>query len=129
MERPEERRTVVTSKAEGGGARLTVKLSMTPRAGEQSLKDKYGVSKYDLGLGYDVPEALRGMIPGNVPDYVDDGENYDKRIMRALYYFKQCALIGPNATGKSVAEGPPVVLSCAGNPQLSHPGNLVGAAL
>ena len=101
MERPEERRTVVTSKAEGGGARLTVKLSMTPRAGEQSLKDKYGVSKYDLGLGYDVPEALRSMIPRNVPDYVDEGENYVERIMRALYYFKQCALIGPSGTGKT----------------------------
>ena len=101
MERPEERRTVITTKAEGGGARLTVKLSMTPRAGEQSLKDKYGVAKYDLGLGYDVPEGLRSMIPRNVPDYVDEGENYVERIMRALYYFKQCALIGPSGTGKT----------------------------
>src|SRR5207249_1131476 len=46
-------------------------------------------------------EALRGMIPRNVPDYVDEGENYVERIMRALYYFKQCALIGPSGTGKT----------------------------
>src|SRR5207245_11688590 len=101
MERPEERRTVVTSKAEGGGARLTVKLSMTPRAGEQSLKDKYGVSKYDLGLGYDVPEALRGMIPRNVPDYVDEGEDSVERITRGGYYFTLCDLIGQSGPGTS----------------------------
>ena len=126
MERPEERRTVVTSKAEGGGARLTVKLSMTPRAGEQSLKDKYGVSKYDLGLGYDVPEALRGMIPRNVPDYVDEGENYVERIMRALYYFKQCALIGPSGTGKSVCQGEPVFVLVDGKPRLTTVDTLFG---
>src|SRR5207247_8994047 len=104
MERPEERRTVITTKAEGGGARLNVKLSGTPRAVEQWLEDKYGVVKYDLGLGYDVPEGLMSMIPRNVPDYVDEGENYVERIMRALYYFKQCALIGPSGTGKSVCQ-------------------------
>src|SRR5712692_5505203 len=101
MDRSDEGRTVITTKAEGAGARLTVKLSMTPRAGEQSLKDKYNVNKYDLGLGYDVPESLKAMIPRNVPDYVDEGENYVERIMRALYYFKQCALIGPSGTGKT----------------------------
>src|SRR2546427_12915345 len=100
MERPEERRTVVTSKAEGGGARLTVKLSMTPRAGEQSLKDMYGVSKYDLGLGYDVPEALRGIIPRTVPDYIDEGENYVAIVISSIYYFQQCSLISRSGTAK-----------------------------
>jgi nitric oxide reductase NorQ protein len=93
--------TTITSTAEGKGARLSVKLSVTPRAGEQSLKEKYGVGKYDLGTGYPVPEALKSMVPAKVPDYVDEGENYVERIMRALYYFKQCALIGPSGTGKT----------------------------
>ena len=35
------------------------------------------------------------MIPSKVPDYVDEGEGYVERIMRALYYFRQTALIGP----------------------------------
>ncbi|HYR04928.1 MAG TPA: AAA family ATPase, partial [Nitrososphaerales archaeon] len=74
---------------------------MTPRTGEQSLKEKYGVGKYDLGVGYPVPEALKSMIPSKVPDYVDEGEGYVERIMRALYYFKQTALIGPSGTGKT----------------------------
>lgn len=101
MTHSEEGRAVVTTKAEGAGARLTVKLSMTARAGVQSLKEKYSVTKYDLGLGYEVPEVLKTMVPRNVPDYVDEGENYVERIMRALYYFKQCALIGPSGTGKT----------------------------
>ncbi|MDE1854216.1 MAG: AAA family ATPase [Thaumarchaeota archaeon] len=41
------------------------------------------------------------MIPSNVPDYVDEGENYVEKITRALFYFKQCALIGPSGTGKT----------------------------
>ena len=89
-------RTTITSSSEGTGARLSVKLSVTPRTGEQSLK-----GKYDLGLGYPVPEGLKSMIPGNVPEYVDEGEDYVERIMRALFYFKQCALIGPSGTGKT----------------------------
>jgi nitric oxide reductase NorQ protein len=93
--------TTITTSTEGKGARLTVKLSVTPRTGEQSLKEKYGVSKYDLGVGYAIPEAMKSMIPTDVPEYVDEGENYVERIMRALYYFKQCALIGPSGTGKT----------------------------
>ncbi len=94
-------KTTITTSSEGKGARLSVKLSVTPRTGQQSLKEKYGVSKYDLGVGYPVPEALKSMIPSNVPDYVDEGEGYVERIMRALYYFRQTALIGPSGTGKT----------------------------
>ena len=94
-------KTTITTSAEGKGARLSVKLSVTPRTGEQSLKEQYGVGKYDLGVGYPVPEALKTMIPSKVPDYVDEGEGYVGRIMRALYYFKQTALIGPSGTGKT----------------------------
>ena len=35
-----------------------------------------------------------------MPDYVDEGEGYVERIMRALYYFRQTALIGPIGNGK-----------------------------
>ncbi len=93
-------KTLVT-RAEGSSARLTVRLSVTPRAGEQVLKNRYGVNKYDLGIGYAVPGSLKSLIPTNVPDYVDQGENYVERVMRSLYYFKQCALIGPSGTGKT----------------------------
>ncbi len=112
-------KTTITTSSEGKGARLSVKLSVTPRTGEQSLKEKYGVSKYDLGVGYPVPEALRSMIPSKVPDYVDEGEGYVERIMRALYYFRQTALIGPSGTGKSVCHGEPVFVLLDGKPRLT----------
>ena len=92
---------VIVTRADGPGARLTVKMSMTPRTGEASLKEKYGVTKYDLGTGYEFPEALKKLVPSNVPEYVDQGENYVERVIRALYFFKQCALIGPSGTGKT----------------------------
>ncbi len=121
MSNPEDsnKKTTITTSSEGKGARLSVKLSVTPRTGEQSLKEKYGVSKYDLGVGYPVPEALRSMIPAKVPDYVDEGEGYVERIMRALYYFKQTALIGPSGTGKSVCQGEPVFVLLDGKPKLT----------
>jgi nitric oxide reductase NorQ protein len=99
-EEPSSNKMIVTH-ADGGGARLTVKMSMTPRTGETPLKVKYGVTKYDLGTGYEYPEALKKLVPTNVPEYVDQGENYVERVIRALYFFKQCALIGPSGTGKT----------------------------
>lgn len=92
---------MIVTRADGGGARLTVKMSMTPRTGEASLKEKYSVTKYDLGTGYEFPESLKKLVPASVPEYVDQGENYVERVMRALYFFKQCALIGPSGTGKT----------------------------
>ena len=41
------------------------------------------------------------MIPKGTPEYLDHGLNYVERIVRALYYFKQCSLIGPSGTGKT----------------------------
>ncbi len=41
------------------------------------------------------------MFPKGTPEYVDSGQRYVERIIRALYYFKQCALIGPSGTGKT----------------------------
>jgi len=124
MDHSDEGRTIVTTKAEGKGARLTVKLSMTSRTGEQSLKEKYGVTKYDLGLGYNIPVAMASLVPKNVSDFVDEGENYVERLMRSLYYFKQCALIGPSGTGKSVCAGEPVYVITNGRPSLTTVENL-----
>jgi nitric oxide reductase NorQ protein len=93
--------SVLIAKAEGPGARLTVKLSVAPKTGVQSLKERYSTVKYDLGTGYSFSESLRSIVPNNVPEYVDEGENYVEKVTRALFYFKQCALIGPSGTGKT----------------------------
>jgi len=65
------------------------------------LRNKYRITKYDLHPGYLFPEALRSIIPRNTPEYIDKGFNYVERIVRAMFYFKQCALIGPSGTGKT----------------------------
>ncbi|MEM2118491.1 MAG: AAA family ATPase [Candidatus Bathyarchaeia archaeon] len=65
------------------------------------LRKKYRIDKYDLHPGYIFPESVQSLIPRNTPEYVDRGFNYVERIVRALYYFKQCALIGPSGTGKT----------------------------
>jgi MoxR-like ATPase len=68
---------------------------------ESRLKSRYNVDKYDLAPNYVFPEKVTNLIPKNTPEYVDQGQNYVERIMRALYHFKQCALIGPSGTGKT----------------------------
>ena len=65
------------------------------------LRKKYRIGKYNLHPGYAFPEAVRSLIPRNTPEYIDKGFNYVERIVRALYYFKQAALIGPSGTGKT----------------------------
>jgi nitric oxide reductase NorQ protein len=64
------------------------------------LYEKYNIQKYDLHPNYSFAH-LDDMIPKNTPEYLDHGLNYVERIVRALYYFKQCALIGPSGTGKT----------------------------
>ena len=91
----------LVAKAEGAGARLTVKLSVAPKTGVQSLKERYNTVKYDLGQGYSFPDSLKSIVPTNVPEFMDEGENYVEKVSRALFYFKQCALIGPSGTGKT----------------------------
>jgi MoxR-like ATPase len=68
---------------------------------ESPLKKMYDVADYDLAPGYNFPDAFSELVPKNTPEYVDKGEHYVERIMRALYHFKQCALIGPSGTGKT----------------------------
>jgi nitric oxide reductase NorQ protein len=65
------------------------------------LRKKYRIEKYDLHPGHVFPENVQSLIPSNTPEYIDKGFNYVERIVRALYYFKQCALIGPSGTGKT----------------------------
>ncbi|UCD95784.1 MAG: AAA family ATPase [Candidatus Bathyarchaeota archaeon] len=64
------------------------------------LYDKYDIAKYPLHPDYSFMH-LYDMIPKNTPEYIDSGQHYVERIVRALYYFKQCSLIGPSGTGKT----------------------------
>jgi len=81
-------------------ARINLFIRRTESKSE--LLKKYGIEKYDLHPGYEFPESVRDLIPSNVPEYITPpGKNYVKQIVRALYYFKQCALIGPSGTGKT----------------------------
>jgi nitric oxide reductase NorQ protein len=84
--------------------RLSVSISKTANVDSPShseLRRKYRIEKYDLHPGYAFPGSLQSLIPRNTPEYIDKGFNYVERIVRALYYFKQCALIGPSGTGKT----------------------------
>jgi nitric oxide reductase NorQ protein len=108
-----------TSKSEGGNARVTVKIALKPKMGKDELKQKYRVQKYSLSEGYSIGEGLKSMVPKGTPEFVEHGENYVERIMRALYHFKQCALIGPSGTGKSVCEGEQVLVADSGNLKLT----------
>ncbi len=97
----ETKEQAMVTKAEGAGARLTVKLSLAPKTGVASLKQRYNTGKYDLGTDYHYPDSLRSLVPTNVPEFIDQGENYVEKVTRALFYFKQCALIGPSGVGKT----------------------------
>ena len=97
----ETREHTLVAKAEGAGARLTVRLTVAPKTGIQSLKERYNTIKYDLGAGYSFPDSLKSIVPTNVPEFVDEGESYVEKVARALFYFKQCALTGPSGTGKT----------------------------
>ena len=71
-------------------ARINLFIRRTESKSE--LLKKYGIEKYDLHPGYEFPESVRDLIPSNVPEYITPpGKNYVKQIVRALYYFKQCA--------------------------------------
>ncbi|MEM2255032.1 MAG: AAA family ATPase [Candidatus Bathyarchaeia archaeon] len=84
--------------------KISVSITRTATSDEEiyaELRKKYRIDKYDLHPGYVFPESVRSLIPRNTPEYVDKGFNYVERIVRALYYFKQCALVGPSGTGKT----------------------------
>jgi nitric oxide reductase NorQ protein len=87
-------------KAFSQDSKISVQLSRL-KTYDSPLKSKYGVDKYNLASNYIFSDKIGDLIPKNTPDYVDEGQNYVERMMRALYYFKQCALIGPSGTGKT----------------------------
>ncbi|MDH5482501.1 MAG: CbbQ/NirQ/NorQ/GpvN family protein [Candidatus Bathyarchaeota archaeon] len=84
-----------------GNSKITVDISKRREMSESPHYNKYTISKYDLHPGYLFPELFEHLIPTSTPEYVDSGQRYVERIIRALYYFKQCALIGPSGTGKT----------------------------
>jgi nitric oxide reductase NorQ protein len=82
------------------GSKLSLLIRKT--RGSPQLLEKYGVSKYDLHPDYEFPDSVQDMIPSGTPEYITPpGKDYIKQMIRALYYFKQCALIGPSGTGKT----------------------------
>jgi nitric oxide reductase NorQ protein len=84
--------------------RLSVSITKTASVESTSrndLRKKYRIEKYDLHPGHMFPESVQSLVPRNTPEYIDRGFNYVERIVRALYHFKQCALIGPSGTGKT----------------------------
>jgi nitric oxide reductase NorQ protein len=97
-ERPKER-TVLSS--EGAGVKLNITISKTKLAERPELFERYSVESYELSQGQTFSEKFKALIPKGTPEYVDRGEKYVERIIRALYHFKQCALIGPSGTGKT----------------------------
>ncbi len=88
-------------RTEVNNAKLLVSIRRPEQQQRSPLYEKYGGSKYNLHPNYVFPESLSSLIPRNTPEFVDRGEKYVERIVRALYYFKQCALIGPSGTGKT----------------------------
>jgi nitric oxide reductase NorQ protein len=81
-------------------SKISVQMSRL-KSYDSPLKKKYDVEKYELASNYVFPDTMSELIPKNTPEFVDQGQRYVERIMRALYYFKQCALIGPSGTGKT----------------------------
>jgi len=80
--------------------KITVSIDKERPMSQSPLYEKYEIQKYDLHPNYSFAH-LYDMIPRNTPEYIDSGQRYVERIVRALYYFKQCSLIGPSGTGKT----------------------------
>jgi len=90
--------TQINTKFEGTKLSLLIRKTKI----NSELLEKNGIAKYDLHPDYEFPDSVADMIPSNTPEYVTPpGKNYVQQIVRALYYFKQCALIGPSGTGKT----------------------------
>ena len=80
--------------------KVTVSLDKERLMSKSPLYEKYNIQKYDLHPNFNFAH-LDELIPKNTPEYIDHGLNYVERIVRALFYFKQCSLIGPSGTGKT----------------------------
>jgi nitric oxide reductase NorQ protein len=80
--------------------KVTVSLNKERPMSKSPLYEKYDIQRYDLHPNFSFAH-LDDMIPKGTPEYIDSGQHYVERIARALYYFKQCSLIGPSGTGKT----------------------------
>jgi nitric oxide reductase NorQ protein len=80
--------------------KVTVALNKERPMSQSPLYNKYEIKRYDLHPNYSFAH-LDDLIPKNTPEFIDSGQHYVERIVRALYYFKQCSLIGPSGTGKT----------------------------
>ncbi len=84
-----------------GTSKITVDISRRREMSQSPHYHKYDIARYDLHPGYVFPEFLQSLVPAGTPEFVDSGQRYVERMTRALFYFKQCALIGPSGTGKT----------------------------
>jgi len=86
--------------SKGRNGKITVRLQKQRAITTSPLYYKYDIQKYDLHPNYYFDKVTH-MIPSGVPEYIDAGNQYVERIIRAMFHFKQCALIGPSGTGKT----------------------------
>ncbi len=93
-------RIEVISSVRRGNSKITVSVNKDRPMSQSPLYNKYDIQRYDLHPNYSFAH-LDDMIPKNTPEYIDSGQHYVERITRAMYYFKQCSLIGPSGTGKT----------------------------
>lgn len=79
---------------------VVVSMNKERPMSQSPLYSKYDIQRYDLHPNYHFA-GMDDLIPKGTPEYIDSGQHYVERIIRALYYFKQCSLIGPSGTGKT----------------------------
>lgn len=89
-----------TSRIESESFSLKINFSKNKKTDSSKLH-QYDIKKYINPDNFNFPTDMQELIPTDTPPFYDKGENYVERIVRALGYFKQCALIGPSGTGKT----------------------------
>jgi len=99
-EKQESSRMTIVSSAQRPNGKISVSINKERPMSQSPLYHKYDIQKYDLHPNYSFAH-LADLIPKDTPYYIDSGQHYVERIVRALYYFKQCSLIGPSGTGKT----------------------------
>jgi len=93
-------RMKVVSSARNKKGKIKVTLDKERPMSQCPLYNRYDIQRYDLHPGYSFAH-MHERVPKGTPYYIDSGNHYVERIVRALYYFKQCSLIGPSGTGKT----------------------------
>jgi len=93
-------RMKVVSSARNKKGKIKVSIEKERPMSQCPLYNRYDIKRYDLHPGYSFAH-MDALIPKGTPYYIDSGQHYVERIVRALYYFKQCSLIGPSGTGKT----------------------------